>query len=145
MPRLLVGFDGSAASRRAIEHATARARTGGEEVVLLSVVPASVAKSSLSGMMPAGLELPPPLARTFEENARRRLDEAVADLARAGVKATAELRVGEAAAAIIQAATELAADEVIIGHKSFESDQTPLGAVAEVLVRDLPATVTVVR
>ena len=145
MTRLLVGFDGSEASRRAIAHAAKRARESGSEVVLLSVVPASVAKSSLSGMMPAGLELPPPLARTFEENARLRLDEAVAELAHAGVKASGELRVGEAAATIIATAAELGVDEVVIGHKSFETGKTPLGAIAQVLVRDLPATVTVVR
>ena len=142
---LLVGFDGSDPSRRALDHAVRRARLGGDEVVLLNVIPASVAKSSLSGMMPAGLELPAPLARTFEENARQRLQDVVLQYAAQGVTLRAEVRAGEAVQAIVDAAHELRADEVVIGHKSYEKESLDLGPIAERLVKHLPATVTVVR
>lgn len=145
MGLLLVGFDGSDPSRRALEHAVRRAKLAGDEVVLLNVIPQSVAKSTLSGMMPAGIELPPPLARTFEENARERMEDVVRGYAQQGVKMRAEVRAGEAAQAIVDAARELKADEVVIGHKSYESESLALGPIAERLVRTLPATVTVVR
>ena len=142
---LLVGFDGSEPSRRALEHAVRRAKLAGDEVVLLNVIPPSVAKSSLSAMMPAGIELPPPLARTFEENARDRLQDVVRAYAEQGVKLRAEVRAGEAVQALVDAAHELRADEVVIGHKSYEKGELKLGPIAEGLVRHLPATVTVVR
>lgn len=142
---ILVGFDGSEPSRRALEHAMRRAKLAGDEVVLLNVIPTSVAKSSLSHMMPAGIELSPALAKTFEEHARERVADALRDFGRDGVKLRGEVRAGDAVAAIVQAALELKADEVVIGHKSYESDSLKLGPIAERLVRNLPATVTVVR
>lgn len=145
MGTVLVGFDGSEPSRRALDHAVRRARLAGDEVVLLNVIPSSVAGSSLAAMMPAGIELPASLGRTFAENARQRLDDVVQEYAAKGVKLRAEVRAGEAAQAIVDAARELKADEVVIGHKSYESDALKLGPIAERLVRNLPATVTVVR
>lgn len=142
---VLVGFDGSDPSRRALDHAVRRARLAGDEVVLLNVIPPSVAKSSLSGMMPAGIELPPQLSRTFEENAWERLHDVVRQYAEPGVKLRAEVRVGEAVQALVDAARELGAGEVVIGHKSYETHEMKLGPIAEGLVRRMPATVTVVR
>lgn len=145
MGRLLVAFDGSEPSRRALHHAIKRAKLSGDEIVLLTVIPSSVAKSSLSGMMPVGIELPPPLSRTFAQNALLRLEETVKESAQSGVKMHSEVREGEAGRVIVTAASELAVDEVIIGHKSYEGEDTKLGPIAERLVRLLPATVTVVR
>lgn len=145
MGLLLVGFDGSDPSRRALDHAVARAKLSGDEIVLLLVVPKGVAQSSLSGMMPPGLELPPELDRTFVQNAKALVDEAVASHHGSGVKIQAVVKEGEAGRELVEAATRLKATEVIIGRKSYEAGHTKLGPVAERLVRNLPATVTVVR
>lgn len=144
MGRVLVAFDGSEPSRRALDHAVRRAQAG-DELVLLNIIPSSVASSSLSGMMPLGVELPPPLARTFEENARQRLVDVISEYAGQGIAMRGEVRSGDAAQAIVDAARELAADEVVIGHQSYESAEMRLGPVAERLVQLMPRIVTVVR
>lgn len=144
MGRVLVAFDGSEPSRRALDHAVSRAKAG-DELVLLNIIPPSVAGSSLSGMMPMGVELPPPLTRTFEENARQRLADVISQYARQGVRMRGEVRAGDAAQTILAAARELSADEVVIGHQSYESAEMRLGPVAERLVQLLPRIVTVVR
>src|SRR5438067_12162827 len=95
MSRLLVGYDGSEPSRRALAFALRKAKALGDEVVLLTVIPPSVARSSLSAMMPAGVELPPSMAKTFETNARERLDDVVKENATSGVKVSALVRAGE--------------------------------------------------
>jgi nucleotide-binding universal stress UspA family protein len=142
MARVLVGYDGSDPSKRALAWALARLKPE-DEIVLLTVLPKSVATSSLSKMMPAGLELPPTLAKSFEENARERLDEVARQ--HPGVKMKADVRKGDPAQAFMDAVRDFSAQEVVIGHKSFESEDIELGPVAQRLVDALGATVTVVR
>lgn len=145
MARILVGFDGSPPSRRALQHAARRAAGASEvEIVLLTVVPASVRKSSLSAMMPAGIELPRSMSQTFEETARMRLDEVVAELGRQGVKVRGDVRAGDAAQTLLAFADELRADEIVIGHKSFEGPRFTLGPNADEILRHAKVPVTVV-
>lgn len=141
-----MGYDGSDPAKRALEWALQRAKPLGDEVVLLTVIPASVANSSLSKMMPAGLELPAPLAKTFEDNARERLDEVLKEHASDGVKLEAHvLKSNDPAKAFMEAIRQFGANAIVIGHKSFEKEQVELGPIAERLVKHMPATVTVVR
>lgn len=144
MARILVGFDGSPPSRRALQHAVARVRASGEELFVLTVVPESVRKSSLSAMMPAGIELPREMTRTFEETARLRLDEVVAENGRDGVKVRAEVRAGDAAEALLAFADEMQVSEIVIGHKSFEGARFTLGPNADKVLRGSKVPVTVV-
>jgi nucleotide-binding universal stress UspA family protein len=96
-------------------------------------------------MMPAGLELPPGMAKTFETNARERLEDVVREHTSAGVKMSGHVRAGDPAQAFMDAVREFSANEIVIGHKSFEPEDLKLGPVAERLVKHMPATVTVVR
>lgn len=144
MARILVGFDGSPPSRRALQHAVTRSGAANDEMVILTVVPSSVRKSSLSAMMPAGIELPRSMNHTFEETARMRLDEVVVELGRQGVKVRGEVRAGEAAATLLALAAELGAEEIVIGHKSFEGPNFTLGPNADKILRGAKVPVTVV-
>lgn len=144
MARILVGFDGSPPSRRALLHAVRRSGAGGDEIVILTVVPAAVRNSSLSAMMPAGIELPRSMSHTFEETARLRLNEVVDELARAGVKVRGEVLAGEAAPTLLGFAQQLGAQEIVIGHKSFEGPQFTLGPNADKVLRGATVPVTVV-
>src|SRR5262249_31985493 len=121
------------------------AKALGDDIVLLTAIPAGVAKSSLSRMMPAGVELPPAMGKTFEANARERLEDVMSQHAKEGVKMSAVVRQGEPGHVFMEVAHEVGASEILIGHKSFEKEPLPLGPIAERLVRHMPATVTVVR
>lgn len=142
VPRILVGFDGSPPSRRALDHAAARVGVDGE-LHLVTIVPMSVRNSTLASMMPAGVELPPHLSLTFEETARRRLDEVLAQLAKSGHKAHGHVRAGESALMLLEMAKEIEAHEIVIGHKSYESGAA-LGPNANEIVRQAHVPVTVV-
>lgn len=144
--RLLVGFDGSPPSRRALEHAIRRAAAAKDDLVVLTVIPPTLRDSSFQRMMPAGVELPPQMSGTFVETARKRLDEVVAEAVARGVQAKGEVRADEdAARALLAAVAELGADEVLIGHKSYEGPEFTLGANADAVVRGADVPVTVVR
>jgi len=135
MPRVLVGFDGSPHARRALEAALARLKEARGELLVVTVIPESVRRSSLSAMMPAGLELPGPLNGTFEEHAQERLDEVVAQAKAAGVSARGELRHGATVEGILAAASEFKADEILLGVKSYEGPDRHQGPNATEIAR----------
>lgn len=144
MARILVGYDGSPPSQRALEWALDRA-TKDDEIVILTTISSSVAQSSLGKMMPAGVTIPGPLESTFEQNAGARLEELKAQNAKRGVPIQTAVRQGEPSEAFLAAVSEFNIDHIVIGHKSRERSELKLGPIAESLVKNLPATVTVVR
>jgi len=140
--RILVGFDGSPPARRALDHATRRAIASGDEIVIATIIPPQVKGSTLAGL--SGLDLPPIFSRTFEENARLRLDEIAADLKRAGAKVRTEVRTGSTPTTVLALADELEVGEIIIGHKAFEGPHLTLGHNADEILRGAKVPVTVV-
>lgn len=144
MGKLLVGFDGSAPSRRAVEHALKEARARGHALVLLTVIPREIRESSLASMMPAGLALPPELSSTFEESARNRLKELTEELAASGVRVEAHVRAGSTVDEFVRAAEEVGATEIVIGHKAFEPGHVELGPNASAIAERAKVRVTLV-
>lgn len=144
MARLLVGFDGSPPSRRAMEHALRRAAQTKDEVFLLNVLPPSAQRSGLSTMMPAGVELPASMSGTFLDTARRRMQDIINETSKEGASVTGLVRLGETATTLLLVAEEIHAAEIVIGHKSFEGDAFTLGPNADAIVRGAKVPVTVV-
>lgn len=144
MARILVGYDGSPPAERALQWALDRS-TSDDEIILLTSIPPSVAQSSLGKMMPAGVTLPDALSKTFQQNALARLDDVKAQYAKRGVPITVAVREGEPSVAFLAAVAEFKIDQIVIGHKSREKGEIKLGPIAESLVKNMPATVTVVR
>jgi nucleotide-binding universal stress UspA family protein len=144
MARLLVGYDGSPPARRAFERALARAKAPGDEILVVSVIPPAVRGSSLSRMMPVGLELPGSLTGTFEDHARERLATLVAEARKAGAKVEGEVRAGSPVDAILAAAREHKADEIILGVKSYEGPEAGLGPNATEIAQKAKIPVTLV-
>jgi nucleotide-binding universal stress UspA family protein len=144
MARLLVGYDGSPPARRAFERALARATSAGDEILVVAVIPPSVRGSSLAKMLPAGIELPKPFTGTFEDHTRQRVDEVVAEARKAGAKASGEVRTGAAVDAILAAAREHKADEILLGVKSYEGPDADVGPNASEVANRAQIPVTLV-
>jgi nucleotide-binding universal stress UspA family protein len=142
--RVLVGFDGSPSARRALDRAVARVRDGHGDLLVVSVIPEGARRSSIARMMPAGVELPPPLAGTFEEHTVARLEAVVEAARKAGVEARSELRVGEPVEAILAAALAFKADEILLGAKSYEGPEAEVGPNASEIAARSKIPVTLV-
>ncbi len=144
MARLLVGYDGSPPARRAFERALARATGMGDEMIVVSVIPPTVSKSSLARMMPAGVELPETMAGTFEDHTRQRLAEVIAEARKAGAKAEGEVRKGSPVEAILAAARDHKATEILLGVKSYEGPEADVGPNASQIAQLANVPVTLV-
>ncbi|MGQ0536859.1 MAG: universal stress protein [Methanobacteriota archaeon] len=146
MARILVGFDGSDASRKALEYAaTARSAS---EIVVVNVVPSQLADKKFMEMLLPGIDLSR-VAKggSFKENAKRSIEDAIADLsAKMPEHTSVVIRQGDPADEILAAAKEKACDEIVLGFKSYEKKQPFfIGSVAEKVMRYADRTVTIVR
>jgi nucleotide-binding universal stress UspA family protein len=133
-PAVVVGYDGSAHARRALEVAAERAQPGGKVVVVYAVSPAS---ESLDSSLHANLVA----ARM------RREDEIVGELADVelgNVRLEVELVDGPAPAALIREARNHDADEIVVGSRGLGAIRATLGSVSHELLRHADRPVLVV-
>jgi nucleotide-binding universal stress UspA family protein len=133
MRRILVGYDGSEPSRRALEYAAALA--DGDAVLVASVAP------SLAG--PPFASQPDPIA---QEDHARLLKEAEEIISRHDVQVRTIEPIGDPAEALIRTAEAEGSDLIIVGtygRTAFE--RFLVGSVSTRLTRDAPCDVLVVR
>ena len=133
MRKILVGYDGSEPSRRALEYAADLA--GGDQVVVASVTP------SLAG--PPFAANSEPLA---EEDHARLLAEAERILAGHDIAVRTVQPVGDPAEGLIRTAEAEGSSLIIVGtygRNAFE--RFLVGSVSARLTRDAPCDVLVVR
>ncbi|MBI4394291.1 MAG: universal stress protein [Euryarchaeota archaeon] len=144
---ILVGYDGSDPSRKAIEHSLKRMEPEKDEVVVLTVVPKAVAERSFVGMLLPTADMSGISDdKTFVESAKARVSEVVESVKKRGYRARGHVKVGNAADELIAAAEELKVDEICLGYKSYEKQTMYfIGSVAEKVVRHSNRTVTIVR
>jgi nucleotide-binding universal stress UspA family protein len=132
--RIVVGYDGSDAARRAVERAAELAGYG-STVTIVSVAP-SVYGNGL-----------PPLADPDDvERARRLLEEARAHLVARHVTVATRDPIGDPAGQIVEAAEELGADLVIVGtHNGNAIGGLVLGSTSTGVLHRAPCDILVVR
>lgn len=135
MGSVVVGFDGSEQSRRALERAAALA--GEREVVVVTAVP----------FAPLAMKGPSAVVDPLEAEERGRiLQEARARLAELGTKARAVEAHGDPADAIVSIATEAEADLVLVGSRGRHAMAALLlGSVSSKVAADAPCDVLVVH
>jgi nucleotide-binding universal stress UspA family protein len=132
--RILIGYDGTQPSRRALER-SAEIAGYASSVTLVNVAPPLYPKSR------SGIPDPRALA-----DGKRLLEEARDELARRHVRADVVEPVGEAAEALVDAARDLHADLVILGtHGRGAVGRLLHGSVSEAVIREAPCDVMVVR
>lgn len=145
--RLVVGVDGSATAAQAVGllrrwpiFAGLRAR-----VVAVASPVTAWAGTFGSSFYPAWVELHEPRADE-RERLLRVADRAADDLAVSGMSAGAELRDGDAADQLLQAATEEGADLIVVGSRGLSTvPRIVLGSVARKVLLHAPQSVLVVH
>jgi nucleotide-binding universal stress UspA family protein len=144
----LVAYDGSEAASNAVEAAIEQAAALGRRVILVSVIPQAIQHASFTEALLPGINMPVAATPTsFFESARRRLAEVAATAAQGTTVAVETLvRAGDPADEIIRAASEMGAECIVLGYKSFEK-RLPygLGSVADKVVRYADRSVLVLR
>ncbi len=108
MKTIVVGYDGTEASERALGRAGELARAFGSSVVVTSVSPVMTGTSRGGGSVD-------PSDSPAEHDAL--LEQAKGTLADAGITATSVLGVGDPAEAIVQLAEERGADLIVVGTR----------------------------
>jgi nucleotide-binding universal stress UspA family protein len=136
LEKLLLAVDDSAHSRKAVPATVELARARGGTVHVLHV-------------RELHYPVPPTVVGDTPEEAQRLVDEVVAELERAGVKADATVRPstgGSPAAAILEHAREIGAGMVVVGsHGRSNLGGLLLGSVAHKVIQLSACPVLVVR
>lgn len=136
MQNVVVGYDGSEESKRALERAGVLGTSGGKVTVVTAVsIGAHMGGRSMGALNEDELAA-----------ARSSLGAAKAQLVSKGVDAHAIEGEGEPADVINEAAKEVGADLVIVGTRGLgAAKRLVLGSVSTKVVHDAPCDVLVVR
>jgi nucleotide-binding universal stress UspA family protein len=147
--RILVGVDGSDHSVRAVEWLQGFPLPEECEVKLLMVLP------FLEDVIRARMLIPPHHtdyaqaqvdAERQEQEAKEQLDRLAQSLGTSRLQATGEIRRGEPALGLIEAAEEWRADLVVVGSQGLSAvERFVMGSVSENVLRHAPCSVLVVR
>lgn len=130
---VVVGYDGSQTSRRAIARAAEEAGTGGRVVVVTAIPPANA--PALAGHSP-----------TLPEEPGRLLEEAAALLDGQGVDVSTETGEGDPVDALVGAARKAHAELIVVGARGEDYVARALrGSVGERLVSRAPCDLLVAR
>jgi nucleotide-binding universal stress UspA family protein len=139
MNRIVVGFDGSDTSERALERAVMIAKAAGATIAVVS-------SAKLSQLMrdPAGGASPVDPAEAEERT--KALEKARSLLADAGVSVDFVEGHGDPADVLVQEATDSGAELVVVGTRGLGATQRLLlGSVSTKVVHHAPCDVLVVR
>lgn len=135
MEKILVGFDGSEGSERALNRAIMLVDECGE-LILLAVVPSPSDKSFVDEGV----------YKKLKKKAQDLIADAISDIGPHDFKVTGIVEGGDAAARIIDAANRLNCDLIVLGSKgTSEIGRYLLGSVANKVVQYAYKPVMVVR
>ena len=137
----IVGFDGTAQSRRAIEYAANKAKKTGADVHVINVLEWS----------PYSFHTPEELAERHKrreqelDRANAAVQPVIDELTKSGVTATSEIRHGNAADILCEVAKDKKAAQIIIGRTGDSGfAQRLLGGLAITLAQVSPVPLTIV-
>ncbi len=138
--KILMAYDGSETGQQALLDGTRMAQWSQADVVLVAVMPSSLAFVGLEGgVYDAELET--------RERAKYEaiLQDGIRQLADAGFRASGELAQGEAVEEITRTARKVGADLIVVGHKHLDSWAARWwrGSVSGALIEHAPCSVLV--
>ncbi|MFA5102463.1 MAG: universal stress protein [Candidatus Thermoplasmatota archaeon] len=146
MKRLLVAYDGSEASTKAIDVAV-QCSTPEDELVLLTVIPAELVESTFTNMLLPTIDLSTVVTPgTFKEKAMENLGKLAKDLEGKIGKVDVAVEAGDPADEILLVAKKYDSDIILIGYKGYGKEgRFLLGSVTDKVVRHASRSVLVVR
>lgn len=146
MKRLLVAYDGSEASMKAIDVAV-QCSTRDDELVLLTVIPAALVESTFTNMLLPTIDLSTVVTPgTFKEKAMENLGKLAKDLEGKISKVDVVVEAGDPADEILLIAKKYDTDIILIGYKGYGKEgRFLLGSVTDKVVRHASRSVLVVR
>lgn len=146
MKRLLVAYDGSEASNKAIDLAV-QCCTPDDELVLLTVIPAALVESTFTNMLLPTIDLSTVVTPgTFKEKAMENLGKLAKELEGKIGKVDIAVEAGDPADEILLVAKKYDSDIILIGYKGYGKEgRFLLGSVTDKVVRHASRSVLVVR
>lgn len=146
MKRLLIAYDGSDASQKALDVA-ANCSQPDDEIVLLTVIPAALVESNFTNMLLPTIDLTQVVQPgTFKEKAMENLAKVAKQIECKVAKVDVIVEAGDPADEILLIAKKVDADMVLIGFKGYGKEgRFLLGSVTDKVVRHASRSVLVVR
>ena len=146
MKKMLVAYDGSDASMKAVDMVLKCANKE-DEVTLLTVIPAELAESSFTKMLLPTIDLSSVVkSGSFKEKAMETLKKLVSSIENSVSKVNIVVEAGDPADEILITAKKYESDIIIIGYKGYGKEgRFLLGSVTDKVVRHASKSVLVVR
>jgi len=146
MKKMLVAYDGSDASKKAIEMIIKCANKD-DEITLLTVVPAELSESSFTKMLLPTIDLSAYVkSGSFKDKAKDSLSKIAKQIEAYVDKVNIVAESGDPADEILITAKKYESDIIILGYKGYGKEgRFLLGSVTDKVVRHATTSVMVVR
>ena len=146
MKKMLVAYDGSDASKKAIDMAVKCANKE-DKITLLTVVPAELAESSFTKMLLPTIDLSNMVkSGSFKQKAMESLSKLVKEIEYNVSKVNIVVEAGDPADEILLSAKKQESDIIVVGYKGYGKEgRFLLGSVTDKVVRHATKSVLVVR
>ncbi len=146
MKKMLVAYDGSDASKKAIE-LSLNCADRDDEIVILTVVPAALAESAFTNMLLPTIDLSNVVkSGSFKERAMENISKVAKEIEDKVAKVNVVVESGDPADEILMTSKKEDVDIIIVGYKGYGKEgRFLLGSVTDKVVRHASKSVLVVR
>ncbi len=146
MKKLLVAYDGSEASKKAIDLAV-QCSTQEDHLVMLTVIPAELVESTFTNMLLPTIDLSSIVKPgSFKEKALENISKVAKELEGRVGKVEVTVEAGDPADEILLVAKKYEVDIIVLGYKGYGKEgRFLLGSVTDKVVRHASKSVLVVR
>ena len=146
MKKMLVAYDGSDASKKAID-VVLKCADKEDEITLLTVVPAELAESSFTKMLLPTIDLSNVVkSGSFKQKAKESLSKLIKEIEPEVSKVNIVVESGDPADEILMSAKKHESDIIVVGYKGYGKEgRFLLGSVTDKVVRHASKSVLVVR
>jgi len=146
MKKMLIAYDGSDASKKAVDVAL-KCSDKEDHITILMVIPAELAESSFTKMLLPTIDLSQIVkSGTFKEKAMESLSKVARGIQGEVQKVNTIVESGDPADEILISAKKYNADMIVIGYKGYGKEgRFLLGSVTDKVVRHAGVSVLVVR